>query len=387
MQNAIPNKPANIVVPATPAVQVADVKDKYDLHDQEEKGKGAFSRVVVGHHRESGQPRAIKIMERSILTGKKADMVAHEKEILRRTQHDSIIYLHECLTTQDRVFMVMDLMEGDLFDYIVKRKKLAEVDAATIMKQLLSSVAYLHSISVIHRDIKPENILVSDKGDGKIQIKLADFGLAKVLEAWNVNSTPCGTSFYIAPEIIRGIETNGARPLCTNREEVKFVDIWSCGVVLFVMLAGRPPFYGQVKTREERRNLLAKIDRGLLFPDAQWANVSEDAKDLCQKLLSQEPSGRITAAAALSHPFLSRATDVKDAKPAQDVEPSTPATNEDVAALAAGLNDITVDMRQVGDADGDETSSYNVKTAAAAPAHAPGKKVVMSKLPVPPGKK
>src|SRR5687767_10728175 len=107
MHNPLPQRPQDIVIPATPAVQVADVKDKYDLVDDEEKGRGAFSRVVVGHHRASGAPRAIKIMERSILTGKKADMVAHEKEILRRTKHDSIIYLHECLTTPDRVYMVM----------------------------------------------------------------------------------------------------------------------------------------------------------------------------------------------------------------------------------------------------------------------------------------
>jgi serine/threonine protein kinase len=375
----LPRNPDGVVVPATPAVQVADVNDKYELYDKDQKGTGAFSRVVVGRHRTTNEPRAIKIMERSILTGKKADMVAHEKEILRRTRHESIIYLHECLTTPDRVYMVMDLMEGDLFEYIVKRKKLCETDAATVMKQLLSAVAYLHSISVIHRDIKPENILVSDVGDGKIDIKLADFGLAKVLEAWNVQSTPCGTSFYIAPEIIRGIETNGARPLCTNREEVKFVDIWSCGVVLFVMLAGRPPFYGQVKTRDERRALLAKIDRGLLFPDAQWASISDDAKDLCQKLLSQEPSSRISAAAALSHPFLKKAACGEAAQ--SSASPVTPAGEaaEEVKVLAEAMNNLAVDIRETGDADGDE-STYKVAVAAPAP-QAGGKKPIMGKLP------
>jgi serine/threonine protein kinase len=378
----LPRQPEGVVVPATPAVQVADVKDKYELYDADEKGKGAFSRVVVGSSRADNAPRAIKIMERSILTGKKADMVAHEKEILRRTRHDNIIFLHECLTTPDRVYMVMDLMQSDLFDYIVRRKKLTEHDSATVMKQLLSAVAYLHSISVIHRDIKPENILVSDHGDGNLEIKLADFGLAKVLEAWNVQSTPCGTSFYIAPEIIRGIETNGARPLCTNREEVKFVDIWSCGVVLFVMLAGRPPFYGQVKTREERRALLAKIDRGLLFPDAQWAGVSDEAKDLCQKLLSQEPSQRIQAAAALSHPFLQKGQAVGTA--ASPVSPPPQAREEEeVVQLAEQMDQIAVDIRETGDVDGDE-SSYKVAVANA-PAQTPGKKVVMTKLP--PGKK
>jgi len=364
--SVLPHHP-QIVIPATPAVQVADVTDKYTL-DQKQMGTGAFSTVVVGYTKPEGLPRAIKIMDRAQLVGKKADMVTHEKEILRRTEHPSIIYLHECLTTPDRVYMVMDLMQGDLFEYIVSRKKLSEEESATIIKQLLSAVAYLHSISVIHRDIKPENILVRDHGDGKVEVKLADFGLAKVLENWNVLSTPCGTSFYIAPEIIRGIEANGARPLCTNREEVKFVDIWSCGVVLFVMLAGRPPFYGQVKTREERRALLAKIDKGLLFPDAQWSTISEDARDLCQKLLTQDASQRITAQAALSHPFLKRAVDIEvSSKVAAAPSAPSAASDEDVSKLAAEMNDLAVDIRETGDEAGDKTS-YNVeKIEAAAP--------------------
>lgn len=362
-------------VPTTPAVQVADVKDKYELHDKEEKGKGAFSRVVVGTCRKTGEPRAIKIMERSILVGKKAEMVAHEKEILRRTQCPSIVRLHECLTTPDRVYMIMDLMEGDLFEYIVKRKKLVESEAASVMHQLFTAVDYLHEISVIHRDIKPENILVSGAGEN-LKIQLADFGLAKVVQDWDVRSTPCGTSFYIAPEIIRGIEANGARPLCTTRDEVKNVDIWSAGVVLFVMLAGRPPFYGQVKTSAERRNLLAKIDRGLLFPDAQWADISPEAKDLCARLLTQEPTQRMTAKDALKHPWL-QAVAAK-AQPAQaPAEPQTPVDADARAALAAEMNDMTEDIRNVGDAEGDSTS-YNV--AKAAPAS--NARVGMKSIPV-----
>lgn len=342
-------------VPTTPAIQAPDINTLYDVH-QQEKGRGAFSTVVTGVHKATGQARAVKIMEKAGLVGKKAEMVAHEKEILRRTRHPAIIYLHECVMTPDKVYMIMDLMDGDLFDYIVKHKKLNEHDSALIMKQLFSAVEYLHNNSVIHRDIKPENVLINNPND----VKLADFGLAKVIQEWDVKSTPCGTSFYIAPEIIRGIETNGAKPLCTTREEVKYVDMWSCGVVLFVMLAGRPPFTGQVKSSHERRQLLAKIDRGLLFPDAQWAHISEDAKDLVARLLTQDTSLRITASKALHHKWFAGVNAEEKAKMDEEAGGSA-------EALKAEMNAMQNDLLEVGDAEGD-TTSYNVEQKGAAPA-------------------
>lgn len=401
-------------VPTTPAIQAPSINTLYEVNDVDEKGRGAFSRVVTGTHIATRQVRAIKIMERSFLTGKKADMVAHEKEILRRTRHPSIIHLHECVMTPDRVYMVMDLMSGDLFEYIVKVKRLSEGDTALVMRQLLSAVAYLHDCSVIHRDIKPENILINSPSD----IKLADFGLAKVVNDWDVRSTPCGTSFYIAPEIIRGIEANGARPLCTTRDEVKFVDLWSCGVVMFVLLAGRPPFTGQVRSSQERRALLAKIDRGLLFPADQWASISEDAKDIVARLLTQDVTFRITAHKALDHPFFKAhppapatapapapvpapgataetvappapAAQAEQPPPQQQQQPAAPpvvgaavaeeaSPNVDSRVLAEGLNAWQQELREAGDQEGDE-SSYNVERKAAAPAP----KVAMSKFPGP----
>ena len=355
-------------VPTTPAISAPDINAIYEVIDKEEKGRGAFSRVVVGTHKATGQPRAIKIMEKAGLVGKKAEMVAHEKEILRRTRHPAIIHLHECVQTPDRVYMVMDLMQGDLFDYIVKNKKLSEHDSALIMHQLLSAVDYLHQASVIHRDIKPENILINSPNE----IKLADFGLAKVVQDWDVKSTPCGTSFYIAPEIIRGIEANGAKPLCTTRDEVKFVDLWSCGVVLFVMLAGRPPFTGQVKSSHERRQLLAKIDRGLLFPDAQWAHISEEAKDLVARLLTQDISMRITANKALHHPWFNL---VKGSTDAAVINPGEEVSRED---LAQGVNEVQKDIVETGDQEGDETT-YKVDRLE--PKTAPGQKKAMAAFP------
>lgn len=368
--------PPPVQVPTTPAVQAKDITTIYELNENSQKGTGAFSRVIVGRHIESGALRAIKIMEKQHLVGKKAEMVAHEKEILRRARHPSIVHMYDCIQTPERVYFALDLMQTDLFEYVVQRKKLSEEDTRKIMRQLLEAVKYLHDQSVVHRDIKPENILINTPDD----IKLADFGLAKVVQEWDVRSTPCGTSFYIAPEIIRGIEAQGARPLCTTRESVKSIDLWSCGVVMFVLIAGRPPFAGQVKTSVERKTLLQKIDRGVLFPDAQWISVSEEAKDLVMGLLNQDIKQRITAAKALLHPFFTGKAESTPEAPAEmaSLEKAVASATIDathapataVAPVDAPRRELTDDQKQIisdinalqeelvetGDADGDKSS-------------------------------
>ncbi|EPY26702.1 protein kinase [Angomonas deanei] len=273
-------------------------------------------------------------MERAILTGKKGEMVAHEKEILRRTCHPNIVTLYETIQTPEKVYFALDLMQEDLFEFIVRNKRVNEVLTRKIMYYILSGIHYLHEQSVIHRDIKPENILINtrynsrgnisdeeaerrlsqaknindlDPNDVEVEVKLADFGLAKLVMEWDVRSTPCGTSFYIAPEVIRGIESQGAKPLCTNQRLVKSIDVWSAGVVFFVLLSGRPPFHGQVKTGEERRALLKRIDHGVLFNSNHgWDNVSNEAKDLIVAMLQQDVGQRISAEETLRHPFFTQ---------------------------------------------------------------------------------
>ena len=263
-------------------------------------GAGAFSQVVFARCKTSGQTRAVKVMQKKVMVGKKAEMVAHEKEILRRTNHPSIVRLYECIETDEQVFMVLERMDTDLYEWIRLNKKLCEQDAAKVAKALLSATAYLHDNSIVHRDIKPENILINDVDD----IRLADFGLAKVISQDMVHATPCGTSFYIAPEIIRAIQMNGVRPLLTTSFDVKFLDMWSIGVVLYIMLAGTPPFVGQIRSKREREDLLRKIDRGVLFPDQRWKCISDDAKDLVEGLLTIDPTRRLTAKEALESRFI-----------------------------------------------------------------------------------
>ena len=263
-------------------------------------GTGAFSKVVFAKCRATGKTRAMKVMEKKVMVGKKAEMVAHEKEILRRTNHQSIVRLIEYIETEEHVFMVLQKMDTDLYEWIRMNKRLCEQDASQITRRLLEATAYLHENSIVHRDIKPENILINAADD----IRLADFGLAKVLSNDMVQATPCGTSFYIAPEIIRAIQMNGIRPLLTTSHDVKFLDMWSIGVVLYIMLSGTPPFLGQIRSKKEREELLRKIDRGVLFPDTKWQSISEDAKDLVEWLLTIDPKKRITAKEALDTRFI-----------------------------------------------------------------------------------
>eukprot|EP01064_Diplonema_japonicum_P018088 TRINITY_DN2678_c0_g1_i1.p1 TRINITY_DN2678_c0_g1~~TRINITY_DN2678_c0_g1_i1.p1 ORF type:complete len:376 (+),score=78.94 TRINITY_DN2678_c0_g1_i1:56-1183(+) len=288
------------VIPASPAVRISNIQDCYEFDEGDVIGTGAFSKVVFAKCKRTGQPRAIKVMSKKTLTGKKAEMVAHEKEILRRVNIPQIVKMYECAETDEHVYMVLEKMGTDLYEWIRTEKKLCEQDASKVCKALLLAVKYLHDHSIVHRDIKPENILINDVND----IRLADFGLAKVLSKDMVHATPCGTSFYIAPEIIRGIQMHGVRPLLTTSHDAKFLDMWSIGVVLYIMLAGTPPFTGQIRSKAEREELLKKIDRGVLFPDARWRNISEDAKELVEGLLTIAPSKRLTASQALKMRFI-----------------------------------------------------------------------------------
>lgn len=364
------------VVPASPAVRLpaARIIEKYDIDEQQVFGTGAFSAVVFGRCKQTGQERAIKVMQKSTLTGKKAEMVAHEKEILRRVRCPYIVKLFECIETEERVYMVLEKMDTDLYEWIRNHKKLCEQDASKVCRALLIAVNYLHQHNVVHRDIKPENILINDVDT----VRLADFGLAKVLSNDMVSATPCGTSFYIAPEIIRGIQMNGVKPLLTTSHEVKFVDMWSVGVVLYIMLAGTPPFVGQIRSKKEREDLLKKIDRGVLFPDQRWKSVSHDARDLVEGMLTLDTGRRLTAAQALNHRFITR-WDEQSLAPLE-----TPALfaqqYKDRAALNKEVDEMRDEQAEIHDKHaGDGQASPRQQAAPSAPVALGGPKLTKKK--------
>ncbi|KAK7194646.1 protein kinase [Novymonas esmeraldas] len=403
--------PPKMNVPATPALDGVDINSLYDVNHGKLLGKGGFSEVLAVRHVPTGEIRALKVMDRASLVGKKGEMVAHEKEILRRTCHPGIIMLHEAVQTPDRVFFALDLMNEDLFEFIVRNKIINEPLSRAIMHQIMSAIAYLHEQSIVHRDIKPENILINAviKSDGTasdkssratpttkshtedaesgahveghqimsdinkvpldkmlIEVKIADFGLAKVVMEWDVRSTPCGTSFYIAPEVIRGIEEQGAKPLCTTQRLVKSVDVWSAGVVLYVLLCGRPPFHGQVRTGQDRRDLLRKIDHGVLFNSKHgWDAISDEAKDLVSRMLDQETTKRITADEVLRHPFFT-ANGYPHPVPAADPRRRMllmQQRSHEASAVAAQAAETSAKStsRQGGGSDGNSSTSASVE--------------------------
>eukprot|EP01060_Flectonema_neradi_P033874 TRINITY_DN5799_c3_g1_i1.p1 TRINITY_DN5799_c3_g1~~TRINITY_DN5799_c3_g1_i1.p1 ORF type:complete len:362 (+),score=61.50 TRINITY_DN5799_c3_g1_i1:65-1150(+) len=287
---------------ATPVRQSKNIEDMYELG--EECGSGKTSRVLNAVCKSNGKPRAIKVMNTEGMSTRELEMLQQEKEIMRRMNHDKIVTLYEVVETQGQTYLIMEKMNGDLYDYVDTVRKqtkagLPERDARLIMRQLLEGVMFMHDQGVVHRDLKPENILINDPSD----IKIADFGVSKVADT---QRTPVGTSFYMAPEIIRAIELLGQNPARIRTvDQAMYTDMWALGCVLHVMLCGRPPFFGSVGDHAKRINLLRQIDKGVLFPDNKWKDISDEAKDLISSLLTQQTK-RLSAKQAIHHVWFTK---------------------------------------------------------------------------------
>merc|ERR1719197_2418107 len=189
--------------------------------------------------------------------------------------------------------LVMELVTGgELFDDIVKKGNYTEKKAADTMKTLCEALTYLHAQNIVHRDLKPENILLKD-GSENSPIKIADFGLARMMKKGDMMKTACGTPGYVAPEVLqnKGYDSGA-------------VDVWSAGVVLYILLCGFPPFY-----EEELPALFDQILKGRYdFPSPWWDEISDGAKNLITKMLTVDPKKRLTAEGVLSHPWIGSAS-------------------------------------------------------------------------------
>lgn len=201
--------------------------------------------------------------------------------------HPNIIKLHETWETDRICFLVTELCEGgELFFYITKRKHLTESQAASVMRQAFYALCYLHNNKICHRDIKPENFLLF-KEDDDSYIKLIDFGLAKRVSKNEVMNSPNGTPYYIAPEVLKGSYTTQ----CDN---------WSMGVVMYIMLSGKPPFGGR-----SNKEIIDNVLKGSYsFNSSVWTGISKLAKDLISKLLDRQADMRLTAEEAYNHPWI-----------------------------------------------------------------------------------
>ena len=208
-----------------------------------------------------------------------------EINILKNLDHPNIIKVYEFYSSEKYVYIINELCTGgELFDKIVDVKHFSESAACNIMRQLLSAVAYCHENGVIHRDLKPENILIEsseEKDKEFFQIKVIDFGTCEILKKKKLTEQ-IGTSFYIAPEVLK----NGYNEKC---------DLWSCGVILYILLCGSPPFYG----KNEKEIFRKILDGNFTFRHKIWNKISTEAKNLVLKLLQVNPAKRLSAQDAL----------------------------------------------------------------------------------------
>uniref|UniRef100_A0A3Q2P9C0 calcium/calmodulin-dependent protein kinase n=1 Tax=Fundulus heteroclitus TaxID=8078 RepID=A0A3Q2P9C0_FUNHE len=261
--------------------------DEYQLY--EELGKGAFSVVRRCVKKSSGQEYAAKIINTKKLSPRDHQKLEREARICRLLKHPNIVRLHDSISEEGFHYLVFDLVTGgELFEDIVAREYYSESDASHCISQILESVNHIHQHDIVHRDLKPENLLLASKMKGAA-VKLADFGLAIEVQgdqqAWFGFA---GTPGYLSPEVLR------------KDPYGKPVDIWACGVILYILLVGYPPFWD-----EDQHKLYQQIKAGAYdFPSPEWDTVTPEAKNLINQMLTINPAKRITAEQALKHPWI-----------------------------------------------------------------------------------
>lgn len=264
------------------------IEDHYDI-ELEKLGEGGYGSVHRATHRVTDAERAIKRMAK----GTRSDLrkMKSEIEIMAMIDHPNIIKLFETFEGDRDLYLVMELCSGgDLFERTKAAGAFSEADAAIIIRQVLRCVNYLHERGICHRDLKLENFLFTSNADvSKASLKMIDFGLATTCKDGEEMTNMVGTPMYVAPEVLLGSYTRSC-------------DLWSCGVILYILLSGVPPFKGQNKKQTVAQVLTGEFR----FHEKYWKHVSKGAKDLISKLLTVDPRKRYTAEQALNDAWLRR---------------------------------------------------------------------------------
>jgi serine/threonine protein kinase len=265
----------------------------------------SFAHLAV-HLAEDEFECALKIIDKDLFWKRvrkdreRADSIVRETSVQAALLATGDIYpgflrVKSFFETFDKVVLEMELLDGiDLFRYIEKKGILSEVEAAQIMYDILSCVDAMKTSGIAHRDIKPANILMADKKKScAVHVKLGDFGMATFVGEDNLIRGRCGTPGYVAPEIMAAKMNGGYE----NK-----VDAFSAGVIMYILLCGYEPFYGESEKELIAENLKAKVD----YPSADWGSVSVEGRDLVEKMLERDPSKRIVPSKALQHPWITR---------------------------------------------------------------------------------
>lgn len=277
-----------------------NLEDFYKL-SEEPLGKGTYGCVYKATDKLLKSSRAVKVVSKKKL--KNIPRFRQEIDIMKNLDHPNVIKLSETFEDTEKIYLIMELCTGgELFDKIVKRGCFPEPYAAFIMKQIYSVLNYLKYKNICHRDIKPENFLFYDKSPESL-IKVIDFGLASYYTDTNVEmKTKAGTPYYVAPQVLTG---------CYDYK----CDLWSAGVLFYILLCGYPPFYG-----ESDQEILYKVKKGNFhFKGKEWSHISVEAKDLIKRCLQLNPNDRISASDALKHPWFKLRKCVMSLDPKMDI--------------------------------------------------------------------
>lgn len=298
-----------------PSFKSHNIQQDYEIKWHRNLGSGISGPVRLCVHKVTGEEFALKIL---------LDRPKARKEVTLHWLSSGCehvvrivdVYANDVLLPGDssvkkRVLMVMELMHGgELFEYITRKKHFTEKEASRILRQVALAVQYCHGRNIAHRDLKPENLLLLHHAEScdEVQVKLADFGFAKIDNG--DLTTPQFTPYYVAPQVLEAQKRQkeirtGQRSPGSPYFYDKSCDMWSIGVILYIMLCGYPPFYSEIPNQPITQRMRKRIMSGDFdFPDNEWKGVSPDAKDVIQKLLCVEESERITVDELLEHKWL-----------------------------------------------------------------------------------
>lgn len=268
----------------TNTIKLKNILNKDELSNHykavEKIGTGSFGKVYKVIHLKTGQERALKVINKNIIKYQDDEkQFLKEIELLSQLDHPNIIKVYEYFVENNNYYVVQELCKGgELYEQIYQIDSFTEKSAASIIKQLFSAVYYLHSLNIVHRDLKPENIMLESTSSDDFSIKLIDFGTANYFSEDKLLTQKVGTSLYIAPEVVM-------------KKYNQKCDIWSCGVILFILLCGYPPFDGD--TDDDIMDCVVKDP--VLYDEPEWENISKEAIDFLKKLLTKDYKKRLSA--------------------------------------------------------------------------------------------
>jgi len=263
-----------------------DYSDITNYEFKKDIGEGNFGKVKLGIFKPTGEEFAIKVLNKEKIRKKMKNLALRENEIITKLNHINIVLVYSIIDTKEDYFIIMEYCKlGELFDYIVKYKRLSEEEASNFFYQLINGVEYIHSQGIAHRDLKPENLLLTED---KV-LKIIDFGLSHEFEEEEFLKTKCGSPSYAAPEIISKPNYNGFK-----------IDVWCCGIILYAMLCGYLPFDGD----DDAQNNNVKLFQNILECEPELPDfLSNISKDLIMRILNPDPDKRITIEQIKKHPF------------------------------------------------------------------------------------